>query len=383
MTAAKRDIVDPAARVSVVHLAGFTLPEDGPHARAHLLAEADRTEAYRAKYDRHTLFYDCVRLDGQDRLLFTAPRFLNLWPLFRDGLRIDGTRPRRLSRRTYPKYELVQAPAPRDRVTLEIDGRETEIVPNAPLAPRFAGLNAVMTMNRNNRLDWIADWLTFHVRAHGLEAALIKDNGSDAYTLDDLARCVASVKGLKTAVVMSAPFEYGTELPRRASPVSPMFLQLALMNLARVETLSRARAVLNADIDELIAARSGARVFDAARRRWPLPVRIPGFYTYPARASGSDGRPQHEHVFRAVPDRPALRKWCIAPGGPFSRIGWFVHQIGGELSRLVPNDRDFHLMHCSATTNDWKKKGRFNRPDALVRDDAIADMLRAYIRDDR
>ena len=260
MTAAMRDTADPDGRVAIVHLAGVKLPEDGPHARAHLLAEADRTEAYRAKYDRHTLFYDCVRLDGQDRLLFTAPRFLNLWPLFRDGLRIDGTRPRRLSRRTYPKYELVQAPAPRDRMTLEIDGRETEIVPNAPLAPRFAGLNAVMTMNRNNRLDWIADWLTFHVRAHGLEAALIKDNGSDAYTLDDLARCVASVKGLKTAVVMSAPFEYGTELPRRASPVSPMFLQLALMNLARVETLSRARG----------AQRRYRRVDRRAQRRAPV-----------------------------------------------------------------------------------------------------------------
>ena len=54
-----------------------------------------------------------MRQDGRDAVLFTAPRFLNLWPLFRDGLRVDGARPRRLRRRTYPKFELVTAPAPR------------------------------------------------------------------------------------------------------------------------------------------------------------------------------------------------------------------------------------------------------------------------------
>jgi len=47
-----------------------------------------------------------------------------------------------------------------------------------------------------------------------------------------------------------------------------------MMNLARVETLSRARAVLNADIDELIVSETGASVFDAAVRRRPIPVKI-------------------------------------------------------------------------------------------------------------
>jgi len=366
------------ATPEIVHLPGLVLPAEGLHLRDHLLPADQRTPEYLDKYDRHTLIYDCVREQGRDTVLVTAPRFLNLWPLFRDGLRIDGARPRRVRRRTYPKFELVTAPAPRESLTVEIDGHVTPISPREPLAPRFAGLNAVMTMNRNNRLDWIADWLTYHVRAQGLQAVVIHDNGSDAYSLEALAACIASVPGLAAAAVISAPYPYGYGIHRDVNRVSPKFLQSATMNPARVETLSRARAVLNADIDELVTSASGESIFDAAVRRRHIPVKIGGSYAFPGEAAVG-GIGHAAHVFRADPPRRANRKWCTTPGGAFSRLGWYVHQTGGELFKLLPNDANFRLVHCSATTTNWKLNPRYKLPERMRHDPELQKLMDTYL----
>lgn len=73
-------------------LAGAVIPETVDLKRDHVRPPARRTEHYLERYDRRTLFYDCVFRPDLGGYLFTAPRFLNLWPEFRDRLRIDARR---------------------------------------------------------------------------------------------------------------------------------------------------------------------------------------------------------------------------------------------------------------------------------------------------
>jgi len=362
----------------VIALPGFVLPQDSPYRRAHLLPEAKQTPSYLDRYDRLTLYYDCVRREGRDEILFIAPRFMNLWPLFRDGLRRDGKPVVGLRRRTYPKYEAVFLRGAQGRLSLDLDGASHPITPRAPLAARFAGLNAVMTMNQNNRIEWIVDWIRFHVRAHGLQAAIIHDNGSTDYDLADLARSIAEIPGIVDSAVMSAPYPYGVNLPQGSGRIIPKFLQSAMMNLARLETLSRARAVLNADIDELIVSRSGQSVFDVAAQRHFTPVKIAGQYAFPD-AVPTGGIGQTAHVYRAVPPRRAKRKWCATPSGGFSRLGWYVHQTGGELWKLLRHHPDFYLVHCSATTTNWKNGPRYSLPEPRVRDPELEHLMHTYL----
>ncbi len=365
-------------RATPIRLSGLVLPKDGAHGRTHLLPPDARTQDYLARYDRHTLFYDCVRRDGQDGVLFIAPPFLNLWPLFRDGLRQNGAPVANLRRKTYPKYDAVFLRGVRGPLHLELDGQSYPITPRAPLAGRFAGLNAVMTMNHNNRIEWILDWLRFHVRAHGLQAAIIHDNGSTDYNPEDLARCIAEIPGIVDSAVISAPYPYGTNLPKGSGRIIPKFLQSAMMNLARLETLSRARAVLNADIDELIVPRSGRSVFDVAVRRRFTPVKIAGQYAFPD-AVPTGGIGHTAHVLRALPPRRANRKWCATPSGGFSRLGWYVHQTGGELWKLLRHHPDFYLVHCSATTTNWKNGPRYRLPDVRVHDLELERVMKTYL----
>lgn len=361
MSAPHRPLGRAAIEVPVARLAGLVLPEDSPVLREHVLPEPNRSADYLARYDRRTLAYDCLH-DGTDRLLIVAPRLLNLWPRLRDRLRVGERAAAGLRRRVLPKCELIVLRAPLAPVSVTFGDVRVETMPRPSEAARFAGLRAVMTLSKNNDLDWIADWLRFHVRNHGLDAALFIDNGSDAYGTDALAATIGAVEGLKQAAILCAPYPYGPMLTGRAARVKPNFLQPAMLNLARLGPLSRAAGVLNLDVDELVQGPRGKSVFDALDAAWHGAVNIGGEFLFPD-PHRAGAAPQRAHVFRAVPPRVSNRKWAARPKGPLSRMGWFVHQVGGEPFKLVPESREFRLLHCSATSLKWRRSpGQADRP---------------------
>lgn len=340
--------------------------------RDHVVDSAHRTAEYIERYDRHTLVYDLQHDATRARLMLVTPRLLNLWPLLRDGLRIAGQPVRRVRRRVFPKCEILTMRAPRDTVSVALaDGRILSAVPRAVDPAQFRGTNAIVTMSRDNPLDWIADWLRFHVRAHGADAVLFMDNGSTSYGTAELTDRIAGVAGLRHATILSVPFPYGPVLGGRNVRIKPNFLQSAMLNMARVGPLAQARAVLNADVDELVQGPRGASLFDAAHRAWHGTVNIGGTFAFPA--PGTEGPvPQRAHVWQAEPPCVSTRKWAARPGGLLSRMGWFVHQVGGEPFRLVPESRDFRLVHCSATNTD---RASATRDVRLRRDPALQDMM--------
>lgn len=361
-------------------LAGLRLPNGSAALRDHVVNAPHQTADYLAKYDRHTLFYDCQYDTARGRFLFTAPRLLNLWPMFRDGLRIDGRPVRGLRRKVFPKCEIITLKSPFGPVSAAIEGNALTVSPRRLDTGLFDGANAIVTMSKNNPLTWIADWGRFYVKTHGLTAILFIDNGSDAYSLAELADTLGGIDGLKHVTILSAPYPYGPLVSGRAAKIKPNFLQSAALNMARCGPLSRANAVLNVDIDELVQGPDGASLFDAARSAWHGTLNIGGEFVFPAPET-SGPAPQREHLFRAVPPRISTRKWAARPTGMLSRLGWFVHQVGGEPFRLVPESRDFRLVHCSAANLSW-----FRGPDsaqtATLRPDAALRAMMEQVFDD-
>ncbi|WP_138468693.1 hypothetical protein [Poseidonocella sp. HB161398] len=359
--------------VTVVPLSGYRLPETAALRRNFTRPPERRSDYYLQAYDDRTVFYDCVYLEEQQGYLFTAPRFLNLWKPFRSGLRLDGRPAGRLRRVTWLRCEQAFLKAPKGRLTLEIAGETVEIAPRPGLAAEFAGMNALVAVSKNNRLDWIANWAKFHAADHGAEAVALFDNGSTDYTLEALAAAFAGT-GLKRVVVYSAPFPYGPADKSGRFDVSPRFFQSAMLNLARRDALDRARAVLSIDIDELVRGPEGASVFDMAAGHPLGMVTIQGSWAYPA--EGTDGpAPQGAHVWRAEPDRKCNRKWCMAPRGAMSRtFGWAVHQIGGILQNLFTSQGSFRLVHCRACSTGWKAN-RFRFPETMVKDPELVALM--------
>lgn len=366
--------------VRTVPLQGFVLSTDGPLLRDHVRPADRRSEHYLARYDRTTLFYDAVWLPDRRAHLITAPRFLNLWAPFRAGLRIGGWPVRRLRRRTWLRCEQVEIPGPETALSLHWQGNDHAIPSRRSETAGFADSNALVAVNRNNALDWIADWAAFYARRHGADAVALFDNGSDAYGPQDIADRLGRVEGLRRVRVFSAPYPYGPADHSKRLEVSPRFFQTAMLNIAKRDPLARARAVLNVDIDEICISASGGSVFDAAARHPLGMVTIPGSWVYPA--PGTTGPVGHgAHRFRNRPDDRCNQKWCQAPRGAFGRLfGWAVHRVDEVFQNLLTRQSDIRLAHCKGTSTGWKAK-RFDLPPDLREDPALSVVMQAEFPD--
>lgn len=364
------------AHATIVPLTGIVLPENGALQRS--LTWPDAPEEFRRKYDYHTLIYDSIWRDDLQRHVLSAPSFFNLWPPFRSGLAATSGSVTVTRRKRGKRSEQIFLKGPRDGITVTIDGRSWRLNSRASEVDRFAGLRCGMTLNKNNELKWVYDWAYYHVHRHGMEAVALVDNGSDAYSLEELRETLASVEGLKEAVIYSAPYPYGP--PGRGGKRFPLpkFFQSAMLNMARRDVLAKARSVLNCDIDEIVTGVAGESIFEAAERSSLGMITFYGYWAYPEDMASAPS-PQLAHTYRIHPIAKVNRKWCIVPGRFIDRhFDWDVHQTGGIFQNLFTVSRRFEHAHCRACTTGWRP-GRFTVGGQRMLDDALARELRCHL----
>jgi len=336
----------------VADLSSLTLAGSGRR-RSIRVPRAQRAEGFAARYDFDTLVYDAVRVGGDAVLV--APRLYNLAPLL-PRLTLDGRSVRLRSWRAHRRHEVARlaAPAGASRLALTLPGWEAACGISPDGAGHFAGLNASLHISRDNRLAWLSDWARWHVGEHGLEAMLVMDNASAVYPPEAILEALAGT-GLRRAVVLRVPQPYGPQRSR-VGPGAAKFLQPAMLNLARLRYLRRARAVLNVDIDELVWSRAGS-VFDLACASRLGHVSFKGAWRMPGR-DGAHLRHADHGALRARAD-PCPPKYCIVPGGPLGRLSWDVHRLEGPLGLGAALTQaaarpDIGYWHCRAITTDWK-----------------------------
>lgn len=333
-----------------------------------------------ARYDDTTLWYDAIWHRGTLRLI--CPRLHGLRDLMAAGtLMLDGVPVKRLRITQQERHEIVRIPARRkpERVHLEVAGQEIGSgVSDTQDGAAFAGQNTGLLLSRNNDLAWIEDFARYHVHLHGMQSVLFFDNGSDLYGPDDIFGALAR-GGLSQATLVSAP------MPYRAQGVTQMgkssfeggFLQLALLNIARLRFLRQARAVLQCDVDELVWTDDGASIFDRAVRHPLGIVRFNGAWRYPAPQEGREQIRHADHICaRAVPDM-CPTKYCLRPRGPLFWASWSVHRLNKLRQRTtVPHNRA-GFWHCRQITTAWKSKVRLQGADDLRPDPEIRSRLDA------
>ncbi|SNS16228.1 hypothetical protein [Tropicimonas sediminicola] len=329
--------------------------EGSPLRREVLVPEGARGEGFDAAYDWTTVWYDAVQRDRE--ILLVCPKLLNFKALIADGaLKVDG-QPARIARReSFRRHDIVRlrTGAPATRLSTSAGRWQGESGVSPDQSALFAGLNASLHISRDNRPEWIADWARFHIAEHGLEAMLVMDNASETYPPEAILDALAGT-GLKRAVVLRVPQPYGPVRQKKGGG-GAKFLQPAMLNLARLRFLHRARAVLNVDLDELVWTRAGS-VFDAT-----VASRF-GFVTFEGRwrMPSLDAEPPFHHAdhrFLRYKDAPCPTKYCLRPDGWRARIGWDVHRPETWLPTGALKRTDFGYWHCRGVTTNWKSYDR-------------------------
>jgi hypothetical protein len=357
-------------------LACYRLPRDQPFRRDLPPRAENPAHMGWRRYDDRTLVYEAVAMPGRVRLYL--PRTFNLWELIAGAeMRIDGrpvVAPRRKIFRRFETLDLPWAGVAPTEATLDSPTLGKVVLPVASgQAAPYAGRRVVYTMLRNERLDWVRDWLFFHQREHGADAALITNNGSTDYTSADLLATMRSVPGYVTSQVLDVPLPWGPFQFEKGVD-DAKFLQTTLLNLVRDRFFSGAAGVLNLDIDELVIRRKHLTAYEIAMRWGYATFRGNWHYTPAA------DHPRHhaDHVLINRDEKLCPTKYVYVPGSRLGRCCLSVHSLE-KIGRNFFKTDALNFIHCWGISTSWKiDRSAAERPGLTVDPEAEAAFTRTF-----
>ncbi len=346
---------------------------------------------YAVRYDGDTLFYDVYR-SGR-HVVFQGPPYFNLLEHLKAAKPFKGRLGfPRFAARHYGERKRGELWLNSDTDHFSIDcalGR-FDVAVQPDMAPQFAGRRVVTTLSQNNDLRWIADWVRFYRRIHGADGFLVYDNASSAYSMEALQATLDEAANGMPALAVSWPFPYGPQggmagaVDGVEAPWDSDFCQTGSLQHARFRFLTKARSVLNVDVDELVLGTSGGSIFAATEASRAGFLKFPGRWITTYAPGGADRETCRHADFAHYEYGEALDcppKWCLVPGrGDKRSYSWSVHNLfGAKANRVV--DEAWHYRHMRAITTSWKEK-RWHMDDGahgagLVHDRVLADAFAA------
>lgn len=340
------------------------LSEAGSLRRLPLAPELERPAGFFEHFDDRTLFYDVFRDHTGRHVYLIGPMALNLAPLL-DTMTVQGLPS---GTRATPKVhhgvqaEIVRVTLPpsdtRLALSLGEERFEVSIQPNRSTA--FKGDRVIFTINKNNALDWIADWARFYVAEHGATTAVVYDNGSTDYAIEDLRATLAAVEGLQKFLVIPWPYRFGTMSDvfegHKFGGKWAMFAQPPKFTQFFRKYAMQARSILNVDIDELVMSPFRQSIFKAVERSPFGLLRFNRVWVLNAR--DESGPPRHRQFVirrKGIAARDRGKKWAMAPGRAFFaswRAQPWTHQVKGWLN-LSGSSIRFYGYHFIGISRSW------------------------------
>lgn len=333
-----------------------------------------RQASFDENFDARTIVYSSIQEREGTRARLICPAFLNLSQAIKSGT-IEALPSRRACKWSMKVMDrqcqiLVDTPDGTEGLRLVNDIGTFKIDLRPDFNDELAGQRVLFTKSKNNRLEWILDWISFHRDIHGATAVLLYDNASTLYSQQDLLDAIASLDGIEVAIVVSWPFLFGPTGVGKRKYWDSDFSQYAILEDARWRFLQKAASALYLDVDELVLSTSGESIFVQAEQSLAGVVSFLGDWVY-----GFDGmtpalaadriprfrdyefvlRPQTEYRYKLLPHEPmrCMPKWAAVPSRCPQRAQWHTHNIKGWLpSRLI--SKEFAFRHFREISISWK-----------------------------
>jgi hypothetical protein len=346
------------------------LDANGDLARQPERPDLARPEDFWEGFDQFGLFYDVFRDVDSKRVWFVGPDPKNLLSSLKNCT-VTGKQSGHVT-----KFEIVVGhenlaacvvlPKIDRQFTLKIAGQQIEGEIGENLCDLFKDKRVLLTLNKDNDLNWIKDWATFYAKEHGADAVCIFDNGSSSYDATKIAKTLEMLPNISAVQVVRWSFIFGVmdkvgqdnglnQNVRFAQP--PMFLSFCL------RLGHEAASILNVDIDELVFSPSRRSIFEEAERRFFGTVKFDRFLVENVRndivvQSESDFQGFHYRNKKHLGRQDHLRKWAIAPSKlrltKVCPMPW-THRVYGILNPY-PASKEFRCYHFAGINTGWRAK---------------------------
>ena len=216
---------------------------------------------FEKNYDWDNLWYDVIQINQQNIILIGPPLYGTKDYISSTCQFVDQNQ----NKIPYTVYEM-------DRVCLTvlnvsqfldhvflIDSQTSYKLPVSIPSSIFANKKTIVTISKDHPVEWLEQWIDYHVCVHNVEGFLIYNNQSTAYTSDELQTRLARPDTTVKIVNYNVPFgcmgggdwswggKSGNYLPWDSD-----FAQYIMLEHAKWKYLSVATLAINADTDELL-----------------------------------------------------------------------------------------------------------------------------------
>jgi len=315
-----------------------------------------REEQYEGRTDYFTLFYDVFWSSKGTEVFAIGPSFPNQLNIGHDltivALPSGHICPfQRIGKMGIGTQLAIAPPEGTQGLTFTLAEQQWTVAIQPNLSSLLAGCRALITLSRNNRLEWIRDWATFHAAEYGVDTVVLFDNASTAYQVKDIEAVLRPIPGIQHILVVHQPCPYGS------GKYSELPLQHGMLALARRRLLASAEWMLNLDIDELLMLEEGVDLGTLIDRSEPV-TSFSRLNVANEPDPNLPGPVRHRQFWRMPPDAQSiLPKWLAKPERLPEAAVLRQHDILEASTWSCPMERGF-IAHFQSITSGWKNAKR-------------------------
>ncbi|MCF4097315.1 hypothetical protein [Maritalea mediterranea] len=342
------------------------LPENCKLRRVPMFPDVQRSEQFMSQFDQRGIFYSVFRSADGKGIWFIGPELMSLASHIQE-MHVVGRRSRIQKKMCFVKSRAaligyVSMPADETEVDISLGGIVITAAVGDNYSEKMDASRIVYAINKDNDLDWIADWAKFYSREHGADSIVIFDNGSKTYETADLRRLLASIDGLTNAHVVNWEFVFGALDPvaqSRKTHFSIMFAQPVMHLELYLRYGFHARSILNVDIDELVVSKRSRSIFEVTEKRLFGCVKFERFLVENV-IDGDVAFPSFlDFVFRNKENlgrQDRYKKWAFSPKRVkrTSKVALpNTHWVDGVVNPY-PTSQEFVCYHFAGITSGWR-----------------------------
>jgi len=246
----------------------------------------------------------------------------------------------------------------------------------------FDNKRVMVTLQRDNPIEWIKQWMLYHINVLGVDGFLIYDNGSTGYTVEDLE---ASLQHPGVAVrIVKWPYPFGP-LGSDHMPWDSDYGQYAMLEHAKFRYLSGAELVMHNDLDELIVTKgiSLKDIIGFLKGNQSQCLRYRGVWIEPYDMSRKTSASNIPYRSRNIRDYYCTNpnnkqdmgyKWMLVPSATTMNQQWLIHQING---RMIESNQLYYAHHLALNNNwCWKRDEFKGNESDLIPDQLLMEKLK-------
>lgn len=362
-----------------------------------------RQDDFTERYDGDTIFYDCIWVEKRRRALLMGPPLLNLKDAI-SKMRIvampSGSECG-FTARELDRHSQIWVDTPQDTTGLSIQSElgSKSVSLAVGQVDVFKDKRVLFTINQDNRIEWICDWIRYHRDTQGANAVLIYDNSSTSYSVVELKDRILALAGMDAVKIVNWPFKFGPQ-GYSGKHWDSDYCQNGALEDARWKYLQNARSVLNADVDELIITKDKT-IFELAETSSRKYVTYFGKWIIPlddaeGNSLSGDGdvtasrHKDFQHalslkrkwkLYRPVLENRCPTKWAAVPAECPDRSQWKTHRIAGILQPSLPLQRAGY-RHFRRINTSWKYTRSLRDKFDSAKHQVDQDLIEAFRRTD-